>query len=144
MASSNILASLVNGKRTATRVFHHSTRSFRNKPLVALDWFSKSRKRHRYLPKCDQGKRIRGKIFFSKEYYFWDCTHNILISINILFALFSYFCFANFTGLKLTKFVHTIIFFKNKFVNLFFSFYKKKSNWKAFLNKNYGFPNKGK
>ena len=59
---------------------------------MALDWSSKSRKRHRRLPKCDQGKRIRGKIFFWKEYYFFEIVPTIfLISINILFALFFYF-----------------------------------------------------
>ena len=75
--SSNLPTNSVNDKSTATRVLCHSTSSFRNKTLVALTWSSKSRKRHHRLPKCDQGKRIRGKIFFWKEYYFLDCTHNI-------------------------------------------------------------------
>ena len=45
---------------------------------MALDWSSKSRKRHYHLPKCDRGKRIRGKILFlEKNIIFWDCTHNI-------------------------------------------------------------------
>ena len=69
--SSNLPTSSVNNQRTTTRVLHHSTRSFRNKPLMGLDRSSKSRKCHRHLPKCDQGKRIRRKIFFWKEYYFF-------------------------------------------------------------------------
>ena len=40
---------------------------------------------------CGQSERIREKIFFYKEYYFWYCKYNILILINILFALFSFF-----------------------------------------------------
>ena len=86
--------SLVSGKRTATCVLRHSTRSFGNKPLVALDWSSKSRKRHYHLPKCDRGKRIRGKILFlEKNIIFWDCTHNIFnfnkyfVCIIFLFVL---------------------------------------------------------
>ena len=58
---------------------------------MTLDWSSKSRKRHRHLPKCDQGKRIRRKIFFWKAYYFWRCTHYIFNFHKYLFALFFYF-----------------------------------------------------
>ena len=39
-----------------------------------------------------KAKESEGKYSFGKNIIFsWDCTHNILISINILFALFSYF-----------------------------------------------------
>ena len=36
-ASSNFPASSVNGKRTVTRILRHSTSSFEDKPLVALN-----------------------------------------------------------------------------------------------------------
>ena len=64
-------------QRIVTLVLRHSTSSFGNKLLLALDWSSKSRKRHRRSSHCGQSERIRGKIFFCKEYYIWDCTHNI-------------------------------------------------------------------
>ena len=91
--SSNLPATSVNGKRIVTHVLCHSTRLFRNKPLVGLDWSLKSRKHYHRLSKYDQGKRIRGKTFFWKEYYFWDCTHNIFnfnkyfVCIIFLFVL---------------------------------------------------------
>ena len=65
---------------------------------MALNWSLKSRKCHCCLPNCDQGKKIKGKIFYCKKYYIWDYTPIFLILINILFILFSY-CFANFVGL---------------------------------------------
>ena len=77
-ASSNFPASSVNGKRTVTRILRHSTSSFEDKPLVAFDWSLKSRKPHRHSSSCGQSEKIKGKIFFCKEYYIWDCTHNIL------------------------------------------------------------------
>ena len=36
-ASSNFPASSVNGKRTVTRILRHSTSSFEDKPLVAIN-----------------------------------------------------------------------------------------------------------
>ena len=117
-ASSNFSASSVNGKRTATHVLCHSTRSFRNKPLVALNWSSKSRKHHRCLLKCDQGKRIRGKILFWREYYFFEIVPTIYFNFNKYFVRIIFlFCFANFVGPKFTKFVRTI----------------RSSNWSSFL-----------
>ena len=76
-----------------TCIIRHLTSSFRNKPLMAFDWSSKLRKRHCRLLKCDQGKRIRWKIFFWKEYYFWYYTCNIFnfnkyfVHIIFLFVL---------------------------------------------------------
>ena len=92
-ASSNFPTSSVNEKRTTTHILCHSTSSFENKPLVALGWSSKSRKRHRRSSSCGQSKRSRGKIFFWKEYYIWYCTHNIFnfnkyfVHIIFLFVL---------------------------------------------------------
>ena len=91
--SSNLPTSSVNEKRTTTHILCHSTSSFENKPLVALGWSSKSRKRHRRSSSCGQSKRSRGKIFFWKEYYIWYCTHNIFnfnkyfVHIIFLFVL---------------------------------------------------------
>ena len=93
--------------RTATRVLHHLASSFENKPLVTLDWSSKSRKRHRHSSSCGQSERIKGKIFFYKEYYFWDCSHNIFN--KYFFTLFSYL-FCLFCITKFTKFVCTNFF----------------------------------
>ena len=99
--SSNLSTSSINGKRTNTLVLRYSTRSFGNKLLVTLDWPSKSRKHHRRLSKCDQGKRIKGKIFFvGKNIIFEIVPATFSISINILFTLFSLFCFANFCRIK--------------------------------------------
>ena len=86
--TSNLPTSSINSKKTATCIFRHSTSSFGNKPLVTLDWYLKTRKRHRRSSSYDQSERIRGKIFFYKEYCFWDWTPTFLILINILFALF--------------------------------------------------------
>ena len=109
----------INSKRTATRVLRHSTRSFGNKPLAALDWSSKSRKRHRHLLKCDQGKRIRGKIFSWKEYYFfWDCTHNIFNFNKYFVRIIFLFCFANFAGPKMYK-ICTYKVLLTKFLSMF-------------------------
>ena len=59
---------------------------------MTLDWYSKSRKRHHHLPKCDQGKRIKGKKYsFGKNIIFEIVPTIFLISINILFALFLLF-----------------------------------------------------
>ena len=65
-----IRSSSINGKRTATHVLCHSTSSFGNKSFVALDWSSKSRKCHCYLPKCDQGKELERKYSFEKNIIF--------------------------------------------------------------------------
>ena len=89
--SSNLHASSVNDKRTATRVFRHLTSSFENKPLVALDWYSKSIKHHRCSSSCGQSERIGEKIFFVKNIIFEIVPTIFLISINILFALFLLF-----------------------------------------------------
>ena len=70
--------------QTATHVLYYSTSSFENKPLVTLNWSSKSRKCHHRSSSCDQSERIREKIFFYKEYYFWYCTIIFSILINIL------------------------------------------------------------
>ena len=74
-------------------MLRHSTNSFDNKPLVVLDWSSKSRKRHRRSSSCGQSEKVGGKIFFYKEYYIWDCTHNIFFKnfnkyfVRIIFVI---------------------------------------------------------
>ena len=59
---------------------------------MALDWSLKSIKRHRCLPNCNQGKKIRGKMWFCKEYYIWDCTPQYFnfnkYFVRIIFLLF--------------------------------------------------------
>ena len=64
---------------------------------MVFDWSSKSRKRHRHSSSCSQSERIRWKIFFCKEYYIWDCTHNIF-NFNKYFVYHFPICFANFAG----------------------------------------------
>ena len=52
-----------------------SMSSFKNKPLMTLDWSLKSRKHfHRYFSNCDQGKKIIRIYSFIKEYYQKYCT----------------------------------------------------------------------
>ena len=78
-------------KNCCTRIFLNLTSSFENKPLVALDWYSKSIKHHRCSSSCGQSERIGEKIFFVKNIMFEIVPTIFLISINILFALFLLF-----------------------------------------------------
>ena len=56
--------------------------------FVALNWSSKSRKRHRCLPNYDQGERIRERYSFVKNITTKIVLHNLSILINILFHIF--------------------------------------------------------
>ena len=105
-ASSNLPSTSVNSKRTVTRVLRHSTRSFGNKPLMALDWFRLifeiKKTSSLYSKVWSRQKNQRENILLERILFFEIVPTTIfLISINILFVLFSYFCFANFAGQKI-------------------------------------------
>ena len=81
--------------------------SFKNKPLMTLDWSLKSRKHfHRYFSNCDQGKRIRRIYSFIKEYYHKDCTPQF-INFNKKFSFVLFFLLLCLHCRTFVKFVRT-------------------------------------
>ena len=81
----------------------HSMSLFQNKPLVALDWSSKLKKKKRFLhlSNCDWGGRIIGKCSFVKEYHHKDCIPTIInFNKNFVCIIFP-IIFACFAGLPL-------------------------------------------
>ena len=87
-ASQNLPASLRNNISSIYAIIRQSMSSFGNKPLVTLNWSSKSGKCHRRLPNYDQGERIRDIYFFVKNITINIVPHNLSILINILFCIF--------------------------------------------------------
>ena len=64
-----------------------STSSFRNKPLMTLDWYLKSRKGfHCCLSNYDKGKKIIKKYYFVKKIYYHNDCIPIIINFNKIYV----------------------------------------------------------
>ena len=91
-ALSNLPTSSVSGKKTATCVLCHSTRSFGNEPLVPSIDLQNQENVIIVFQNVIKAKESERKYSFGKNIIFFKIVPPIfLISINILFALFFYF-----------------------------------------------------
>ena len=105
-ALSNLPTSSVSGKKTATCVLCHSTRSFGNEPLVPSIDLQNQENVIIVFQNMIKAKESEKKIFFWKEYYFFlDCTYYIFNFNKYFVRIIFLFCFVNFARPKFTKFV---------------------------------------